>query len=78
VAKPVRGGPVPTVYARTLSRAAEILGGEEQLARHLKVTPSHLALWIRGIETPPTEFFLKAVDVIMEHENRRGLRPPAT
>jgi len=54
------------------------LGGEEQLARHLKVTPSHLALWIRGIETPPTEFFLKAVDVIMENENRRGLRPPAT
>jgi len=61
-----------------LSRAAELLGGEEQLARHLKVTPSHLALWIRGIETPPTEFFLKAVDVIMENENRRGLRPPAT
>jgi DNA-binding transcriptional regulator YdaS (Cro superfamily) len=59
---------VPTVHARTLRRAAEISGDEQTLARRLKVTPSHLALWIGGTVTPPGEVFLKAVDLISEHE----------
>lgn len=56
------------VRARTLKRAAEIVGGEQQLALHLKVTPSHLALWLQEIETPPDYIFLKAVDLVTEHD----------
>ena len=59
---------MPTVYARTLGRAAECVGGEEELARRLKITPSHMALWIRGVVNPPLDVFLQAVDIIHEHE----------
>ncbi len=59
---------MPDVRARTLKRAAEIMGGEERLALHLKVTPSHLALWIRGTESPPDHIFLKAVDLVTDHD----------
>ncbi|HVL36112.1 MAG TPA: hypothetical protein VM489_10620 [Burkholderiales bacterium] len=51
---------------RTLKRAVEIVGGEQELALRLKVTPSHLALWLQGIETPPGDIFLQAVDLVME------------
>ena len=57
-----------TVYVKTLERAAEIAGGEQRLALLLKVTPSHLALWLRGIETPPTAIFLRAADLVSDHE----------
>lgn len=59
---------VPHVYVRTLERAAQIVGGEQALALHLKVTPSHLALWLKGLEEPTTEAFLRAVDLVSEHE----------
>jgi DNA-binding transcriptional regulator YdaS (Cro superfamily) len=59
---------LPTVHARTLKRAAEIIGGEEELARRLIVTPSHLELWIRGLESPPVDVFLKAVDIVTEND----------
>lgn len=57
--------PVPNLYAR----AAKVLGGAEQLALHLKVTPSHLALWMAGTEPTPAHMFLKAVDLISEQED---------
>ena len=57
------------VYLRTLRRAAELVGDQELLARRLKVTPSHLALWIQGVETPPTYVFLRAVDVVAERDS---------
>jgi DNA-binding transcriptional regulator YdaS (Cro superfamily) len=71
---------VPEVYIRTLQRAVEIVGGEQPLALRIKVTPSHLSLWLQGLEDPPTEVFLRAVDLVSEHEfgqlgNRRP--PPA-
>ena len=55
---------MPTVYARALKRAAEIVGGREQLALHLNVLPSHLALWMDGAQPTPQDIFLKAVDLI--------------
>lgn len=66
---------MPNVYARTLKRAAEIVGSDDQLAFRLKVTPSHLALWLEGAATPPMNVFLQAVDVVSAHEVSR-LRPP--
>jgi hypothetical protein len=59
---------VPTVYARTLRKAAAIVGAEEALALRLNVTPSHLALWIKGLAEPPGSIFLKAADIVAEHE----------
>jgi hypothetical protein len=65
--QPDGGRFVATVHARTLKRAAEICGGEQQLALWLRVTPSHLARWIEGLAQPPTEVFLRAVDLVVDH-----------
>ena len=64
---------MPRLYARTLKRAAEIVGGTEQLAVHLNVVPSHLALWIGGAQPTPPDVFLKAVDLISEHDGSKNL-----
>jgi DNA-binding transcriptional regulator YdaS (Cro superfamily) len=68
---------MPTVYSRTLQRAAELVGGEEALALRLKVTPSHLALWIRDLASPPGDVFLRAADIVSEHELKQIKNPPA-
>jgi hypothetical protein len=52
------------VYSRTLRRAAQILGGEDKLASHLRITPTDLALWIQGTGVPPSDVFLQAVDLV--------------
>ena len=54
-----------TVYARTLHRACEVLGGLEATSRHLRVSASMLTRWIGGAEPPPLEVFLAAVDVVL-------------
>lgn len=59
---------MPDVYIRTLVRAAEIAGGTQELAFKLRITPSHLSLWMAGLEPCPTEVFLKAVDLVLERE----------
>jgi hypothetical protein len=60
--------PVNWVHARTLRRAADIVGGELQLGLRLKVKPSHLSLWLRGFCRPPVDVFLRAVDLVTENE----------
>jgi DNA-binding transcriptional regulator YdaS (Cro superfamily) len=65
---------LPTVHAQTLRRAAQVLGGTEQLARHLAVKPSQLALWMGDAEPTPPDIFLKAVDLLAEHDDP-GKRP---
>ena len=54
-----------TVYARTLHRACEVLGGVEALSRHLGVPAETLARWIGDREQPPLDVFLAAVDVVL-------------
>jgi hypothetical protein len=54
-----------TVYARTLHRACELLGGLDALSRHLNVPGPTLARWIGGLEQPPLDVFLKAVDIVL-------------
>jgi hypothetical protein len=70
---------MPDVYIRTLMRAAEIVGGAQELAFKLKVTPSHLSLWMGGLEPCPTSVFLQAVDLVLEREiaTQRSKLPPA-
>jgi DNA-binding transcriptional regulator YdaS (Cro superfamily) len=55
------------VHVRTLRRAAALVGGEQELALRLKVTPSHLVLWMAGAAVPPADVFLRAVDIVMDH-----------
>jgi transcriptional regulator with XRE-family HTH domain len=55
---------VPNVYARTLKSAAQLTGGDEELARRLGVSRSELAAWMEGCGVPPLRTVLKAVDLI--------------
>ena len=64
------------VHVRTLLRAAEIAGGAQALAFKLKVTPSHLSLWIGGLEPCPSHIFLKAVDLVLERDLAEHGRAP--
>jgi hypothetical protein len=54
-----------TVYARTLHRACEVLGGLDALSRQLGVPGATLTRWIGGLEQPPLDQFLAAVDIVL-------------
>ena len=67
----------PSIYARTLQKAAEMLGGERSLARYLQTPMPDLFAWMRpGAEPPPMPVFLKAVDLVMnemdDHDAERA------
>jgi hypothetical protein len=53
------------VHARTLVKAAELLGGERALARYLKVPMAELFVWMRGATPVPDQIFLRAVDLVL-------------
>lgn len=57
------------LHARLLQRAADKLGGMEELARFLQVPETRLRIWMRGLISPPGDVFLKLVDLVEE-------RPP--
>jgi hypothetical protein len=59
---------LPTVHARALARAAEILGGAAALTDRLRVTPEGLRLWLSGKIEPPPRVFLEAVDIIIKYQ----------
>ena len=63
-----------TVFSRALLRAAEVLGGTEELRAHLGVSARLLSLWMQGSVKPPDEVFLRVVDVLAERdlEQMRG------
>lgn len=52
-------------------RAANIVGGEAELALRLNIKPNVLHLWIVGDATPPLDVFLKAVDIVVDHEQHK-------
>jgi hypothetical protein len=55
-----------SVYSRTMQKAAQLAGGEKQLARYLRVPLADLQKWIAGKDTPPTAHFLKAIDLVLD------------
>jgi DNA-binding transcriptional regulator YdaS (Cro superfamily) len=59
---------MPTVYARTLRRAAEIAGGVQQLGSKLGVSSEDLVYWLQGTKAVPQEIFLRAVDIVVAHD----------
>jgi predicted transcriptional regulator len=54
----------PTVYMRTLARAIEVAGSEENLARFLGSTRSEIQKWASGESNPPMPIFFAMVDVL--------------
>src|SRR5687768_9271391 len=64
--RPSKGGnAVPTLYARAMRRAADIVG-VGALATRLGVSQRQLELWMRGLAEPPAEIFLKVADILGE------------
>jgi hypothetical protein len=55
-----------SVYSRALLRAAELVGGRDQLARVLRVPKAELENWIAGEAKPAREVFLRVVDLILD------------
>ena len=64
------------IHQRALRRAAEILGGNEQLRLHLGASEAEFSSWAARRELP-REIFLRLVDIITEEEVRsiRSYRP---
>jgi hypothetical protein len=56
-----------STYARALHRACLILGGVEQLARHLGVSEPGMRAWLEGRDDPPQMVFLAAVEIVLLH-----------
>lgn len=59
-------------YARAMHRACLILGGIAQLTGHLKVSETALRSWLDGIDEPPLEVFLAAVEILLLHTDNAG------
>lgn len=57
--------------ARILQRALEIVGSREDLARLLQVRQVPLATWLNGVTPLPDDIFLRAVDIVLNHETDR-------
>lgn len=61
------------IHKRALKRAAEILGGSEQLRLHLGATEGDFASW-GGTRELPRTIFLRLVDIITDEEVRQVQR----
>ena len=51
-----------------LERAAELVGGREQLRRYLDVTAVQLGLWMQGRSSPPDTVFLRLADLLADKD----------
>ena len=56
------------VRTAAVRRASELLGGQPNTVKYFGASAFALSLWIAGAQPPPTDIFLKAVDVIVGHE----------
>lgn len=61
-----------SVHSRTLHRACLILGGVDQLAKHLGVPETELRHWMDGSLKAPEAAFLAAVEVLLLHATGKG------
>lgn len=55
---------VDTSITRTLGLALRTVGSRERLAAHLGVTADRLAEWLDGRQEPPTDIYLRALDLV--------------
>jgi hypothetical protein len=58
-------GPVAdTVYTRTVRRAMDDVGGVDELAALLKVSPAQIESWLSGKSSPGNAEFLQMLDIV--------------
>jgi hypothetical protein len=50
---------------RALHRACLIVGGIAPLATHLRLPEADLLKWMHGMEDPPYDVFLAAVEIVL-------------
>ena len=55
------------VQFRALTRAAQLMGGSAEFAKHLGVPESMLEMWIAE-RFIPTDIFLRIVDIIVDRK----------
>jgi hypothetical protein len=63
-----------TARTNTLSAAARVLGGTDALAETLGVSKLQVERWLGGQELVPTDIFLRAVDLLEQHDRRKEPR----
>jgi hypothetical protein len=62
--------------ASTLRAAAQVLGGADALAEALGASRLQVERWLSGEDAVPAEIFLRAVDLLEQHDRRKELRTP--
>ena len=64
------------IQCEVLKRAAEIAGGEEELAKRLNVKPEDMHEWLQGKATAPAGIYLMALDILLRYAaaSSRGRR----
>jgi hypothetical protein len=58
---------------RVLLRAIELLGGERQVAQHLKIARHDLRMLLDGTERPTRGLFLALVDILIDHDGEASV-----
>jgi len=66
--------PIDPLYARCTKRAAELLGGYAELGAYLSISPVILKRWAQGLATPPSDVFLKIIDIVLSDGPPAGAR----
>ena len=61
-------------HVRTLKRAVELAGGEEELASMLHTSAEVLSLWLSGKLAPPLKKYLAALEIATRHAGKRRAR----
>jgi hypothetical protein len=56
------------LYSHCIKRAAELLGGFDNLGAHIGVDPQDLARWASGAGAPSDAIFLKIVDIVLDKQ----------
>jgi hypothetical protein len=64
-----------TARSTTVRAAAQALGGADALADTLGVSLLQVERWANGEESVPADIFLRAVDLLEQHERRKEPRP---
>ena len=61
-----------SVYARAVRRAAELVGGRDNLASALQVPRAEIDKWLAEEKKPPRDMFLRVVDLIIDDGRPAG------
>lgn len=58
-------------YVRTLERARQLAGGDEELAAALQTSSEMLSRWLSGESWPPMKAYMTTVQLVARASTRR-------